>query len=452
MTATRIVRGATLAVAAAIWVVLAGLLWHTTVPSLRLPQLDERAVFGAVLVQRAERYERFLVWDWVAGTLATLVAYVIVARRARTIAPRLGLRPVNTGIVLGMLTITIVWAVGVPFAVAGVWWERRHHISREGYGDQVPAQWGRLLATAFMTLVLLGILLLFARRLGRRWWVAAAPTIAAVALLLQFVQPFLASVGTKPLRSSALRASVAHLEAVEHAGSPSVRVDDVGGRTREANAFAVGFGPSAHVVIWSTLLDGRFTFSQVRFVIAHELGHLAHKHILRGVAWFSLLLLPVLAVVAYTADLRRGSAVPLALLVIAVAQLALLPVQNAVSRRIETEADWTALNATRDPAAARGLFRGFVVTSLEDPSPPGWVHVLLDDHPSPLQRVELGAAWHSATKSGSAAPSHDDFVAIIRYPLRGNARVRSPRAPVPEASRSRAGAGRAKPSRTLSRN
>jgi STE24 endopeptidase len=205
-------------------------------------------------------------------------------------------------------------------------------------------------------------------------------------------------------------------------------------------------------VIWSTLLDGRFTFSQVRFVIAHELGHLAHKHILRGVAWFSLLLLPVLAVVAYTVDLRRGSAVPLALLVIAVAQLALLPVQNAVSRRIETEADWTALNATRDPAAARGLFRGFVVTSLEDPSPPVWVHVLLDDHPSPLQRVELGAAWHHATKSGSAAPSHDDFVAIIRYPLRGNARGRSPRAPVPEASRSRAGAGRAKPSRTLSRN
>jgi len=360
---------------------------------LHLPKLDERAVFGAMLVHRAERYERFLVWNWLAGTLATLVAYVVVVRCARSLAARIGLRPVNTGIVLGMLTITVVWATSLPFALAGVWWDRRHHTSRESYGSQVPAQWGRLLATAFMTLVLLGIVLLFARRLGRRWWLAAAPTIAAIALGLQFVQPFVASIGTKPLRSPQVRAAVARLEATEHAGSPTVRVDDVSGQTREANAFAVGFGPSAHVVIWNTLLDGRFTFPQVRFVLAHELGHLAHDHILRGVAWFALLLLPVLAVVAYTTDLRHSSAVPLALLVLALAELALLPVQNAISRRIETEADWTALNATRDPAAVRGLFRGFVVTSLQDPSPPGWVHFLLDDHPSALQRVELARAW-----------------------------------------------------------
>jgi Zn-dependent protease with chaperone function len=399
MTATRIVRGATLAVGAAIWVVLAALLWRTTVPSLHLPHLDERAVFGASLVRHAERYERFLVWNWVASTIATLLAYVAVVRRARTIAPRLGLRPVNTGTVLGMLTITVVWAVTLPFAVAAVWWDRRHHVSTESYGSQVPAQWARLLATAFTTLLLLGIVLLLARRLGRRWWLAAAPTIAAIALLLQFVQPYLASIGTHPLRSAELRAAVARLEATEHAGSPTVRVDDVGGRTREANAFAVGFGPSTHVVIWNTLLDGRFRFREVRFVVAHELGHLARKHTLRGVAWFALLLLPVLGVVAYTTDLRRGSSVPLALLVLTLAQLVLLPAQNAISRRIETEADWVALDATRDPGAVRGLFRGFVATSLQDPSPPGWVHVLLDDHPTALQRVELGRAWRARSAS-----------------------------------------------------
>jgi STE24 endopeptidase len=393
MTATRIVRGATLAVGAAIWVVLAALLWRTTVPSLHVPRLDVDAVFGATLVRHAEHNERFLVWNWVAGTVATLAAYAVVARRAPRIAPRLGLRPVNTGIVLGMLTITIVWAVSLPFAIADVWWERRQHTSRESYAAQVPAQWGALLGTAFMTLVLLGIILLLARRLGRRWWLAAAPTIAAIALLVQFVSPYLAAVGTKPLRSPTLRAAVARLEAREHAGTPTVRVEDVSGQTREANAFSVGFGPSAHVVIWNTLLDGRFTFPQVRFVIAHELGHLAHKHTLRGVGWFALLLLPVLAVVAYTTDLRRGAAVPLALFVLALAQLVLLPVQNAISRRIETEADWTALNATRDPGAARGLFRNFVVTSLQDPSPPRWVHILLDDHPTALQRIELARAW-----------------------------------------------------------
>jgi hypothetical protein len=34
-----------------------------------------------------------------------------------------------------------------------------------------------------------------------------------------------------------------------------------------------------------------------------------------------------------------------------------------------------------------------VATSLQDPNPSGWVDVLLDDHPTPLQRVELAQAW-----------------------------------------------------------
>ena len=369
-------------------------------PSLHFPRLDERAVFGAALVRRGQDFERFLVWDWLAGTLVALAGYAFVVVRARPLAQRLGLRPVNGGIVLGLLTITVVWAVSVPFALAATWWERRHGLSRESYAAALFAQWAQLLGLAFATLVLLGIVLLYARRLGRRWWIAAAPTIVALGLLVQFVQPYLATIGTKPPRTPELRAAIARLEKREHAGSPTVRVAHVSGRTREANAFATGFGPSARIVLWNTLLDGRFPAAQVRFVIAHELGHLTRNHILRGVGWFALLLTPVLALVAYATDVRRAAAVPLALLLLALAQLALLPVRNAISRRIETEADWIALNATRDPAASRGLFTEFVATSLQDPSPAGWVHVLLDDHPSPLQRVELARAWAARNGGG----------------------------------------------------
>jgi STE24 endopeptidase len=146
------------------------------------------------------------------------------------------------------------------------------------------------------------------------------------------------------------------------------------------------------------LLDGRFSSDQVRFVVGHELGHLARNHILRGVAWFALLLLPILAITAFVADVRRPAAVPLALLVIALLQLAVLPLRNAISRRYEAEADWIGLTGTGDATAARDLFVGFVKTSLQDPSPPGWVHVLLDDHPTPLQRVEMTRAWSSRNR------------------------------------------------------
>jgi STE24 endopeptidase len=394
MTATRIVRGATIAAGAAVWAFLAVLLWRTTVPAnLRLPHLDERTVFGAGLVRRAVHYERFLDWDWLLGTLAALTAYVAMVPRGRTLAPRLGLGNVNAGIVVGVLTFTAVWAASLPFAIAAVWWEKRHGISRENYAGAIGAAWGQLLGTTLVAVVVLAIVLVLARRLGRRWWLAAGPAIAAVLFVLQFVAPLLASLGTHPVRSPRLGAEIRTLERREHAGSPAVRIEDVSGTTTEANAFATGIGPTERVVLWSTLLDGRFAPNQVRFVIGHELGHLVRNHIVRGVGWFALLVLPVLLVAACAADVRRPGAVPLALLVIAVAQLALLPLRSAISRRYEREADWIGLNGTRDPAAARGLFSGFVETSLQDPSPPGWVHFLLDNHPTPLERVEMAQAW-----------------------------------------------------------
>jgi STE24 endopeptidase len=394
MTATRIARAATLAAATALWVFLAALLWRTNVPAhLRVPPVDERTAFGAGLVHDARRFERFLDWDWVAGTVAVLIAYTVMVLRGKSLARKTGLSPVNAGIVLGLVTLTVVWAVELPFAVAGNWWERRHGISREGYAAQLFGALGRLLVITAIGFVALAIVLLLAQRFGRRWWIAAAPIAAASALGVQFVAPYVSALGTHPVRSALLRSDIRILEQREHPGKAVVRVDDVSDTTTAANASAVGFGSGRHVFLWNTLLDGRFTHRQVRVAIGHELAHLARNHPLRGIAWFALFETAILAAVAVVADLRRPERVPLALLVVAVAQLAILPLTNTISRRYETEADWIGLNATRDPAAARGLFVGFVRTGLADPSPPGWVHVLLDDHPTPLQRVELARAW-----------------------------------------------------------
>jgi STE24 endopeptidase len=77
--------------------------------------------------------------------------------------------------------------------------------------------------------------------------------------------------------------------------------------------------------------------------------------------------------------------------------LALLtaPIQNAVYRRYEAEADWRALNATRDPASARKLFESFERTSLEQPDPPLWDYVLIENHPTLIQRIAMANAWRA---------------------------------------------------------
>ena len=91
--------------------------------------------------------------------------------------------------------------------------------------------------------------------------------------------------------------------------------------------------------------------------------------------------------------MRDPRAVPLSLLVLTVLQLAALPAQNVVSRRLESEADWAALRATRDPSAAKGLFRGFTRETLQQPDPPTWSYVLLGSHPSVIQRIAMAEEW-----------------------------------------------------------
>jgi STE24 endopeptidase len=380
------------------WVIAGSLLWRTKVPAqLHLPALNERALFGADLVHRAQAYERFASVSWVLGTLAGLAALLWMVRRGPRLARSLGLGRVNAGIILCAVTFTVVWATLLPFGLVNLWWERRHRLSTESYASVIGAAWGNLLGASLVVVVVFAVLLLLAKRFARAWWAVAAPLLVAVFALLQFTWPYVVASNTHGLRDPLLRAQIRELERREHAGTPSVREQTVSNTTREANAYAVGIGPSERLVIWDTLLDGRFSVPEVRFVAAHELAHLARNHIGKSIAWFALFEVPILGAAALLTrrrgGLRNPGVVPLAMLVIGGLHLASLPLQNAISRRYEAEADWVALGATRDPVAAEGLFRRFALTSLQDPSPPWWAHALLDDHPPPLTRVEQVFAW-----------------------------------------------------------
>ena len=95
---------------------------------------------------------------------------------------------------------------------------------------------------------------------------------------------------------------------------------------------------------------------------------------------------------------RRGgmgepAAVPLALLVVASLQLAFAPFANVVTRRMESEADWKALEVTENPAGLERLMVGLSSTSLGDPDPPEWSQILFGTHPALADRVAMARAW-----------------------------------------------------------
>jgi STE24 endopeptidase len=91
--------------------------------------------------------------------------------------------------------------------------------------------------------------------------------------------------------------------------------------------------------------------------------------------------------------MARPEAVPLSLLVLVVLSLVASPVENVISRHMEAEADWMSLQTTRDPVAAKQLFRRFVPTTLSEPNPGTFEYVALETHPTIMQRIAMAEAY-----------------------------------------------------------
>ena len=177
-------------------------------------------------------------------------------------------------------------------------------------------------------------------------------------------------------------------------------VQEVHRFTTAPNAESVGFGATRRVILWDTLLDGRFDRREVRAVIAHELGHLAHHHILKRVGWLLLFLIPGdgdrRARDGQDGGLGRPEAVPLALLVF----VGLAASDGAADEhRLAPRGGRGGLVlAARDPRPPGGEepFRASCAgPAWPNPIHPTWSYVLYADHPTIVQRVAMIEAWQA---------------------------------------------------------
>ena len=380
--------------------------------------------FSSRLIARAERYQRLLGLLWLLHVLAVVVTLAVLARRAPRLTRSIGLGPIGTGVILAMVMLVTLWFVTLPFGFVEQWWAARHGLAPHDYLSWIVAPWATLTFEAVYALLVVVVVMSLAAKLGERWWLAAVPVFAALALGFTLLGGYVVRIGTHRLDDSRLRAAVATLEQREDVRGTRVSVQDVGDVTNQPNAFAAGVGPSANVVIWSTLLDGRFDDAEVRVVIAHELGHVAHRHVLKTVGWSALLALPLAWLVTLATRHRGGLAepasLPVALLALVVLGIVAAPIENAVSRRYEAEADWSALRATHDPAATTKLFQAFARLSLQEPNPSLLDYLWLENHPTLAQRVQMAQRFASTPSSNTSRLLARDHAARCRVLGRPN--------------------------------
>ncbi|TMK42379.1 MAG: hypothetical protein E6G56_01605 [Actinobacteria bacterium] len=398
-------------IAVGVWGALS--LWDsTTVPSnLTLPHLQARDYFTAADLHRASSFENFLHIDAFLAQDALVLALAFYSRWGPRLVRESAAGRIGTGFLLGMLGFGVVWIAQLPFGLAAQIWEHEHGISKVDYLSWAVNDWFGLGSKFIFVCLALLIAMGFAGLTRRYWWALAAPTFVALAALATFTTPFLLP-SLRPLRGQLLKADAALFARREGVPGVKVKVQNVHELTTAPNAESAGLGPTRVVVLWDTLLHGRFSRKEIDAILAHEFGHLSHDHLLKGIGWTAIFAFPLAFLIALATRRRGGiyapTAVPTALLAYVLVQLAFLPAHNLISRHFEAEADWSSLQATHDPAAAQAMFVKLARLSRAEPSESGLVKALFEDHPAIIDRLAMIKAWeqrHPAAVPAASRPA-----------------------------------------------
>lgn len=317
---------------------------------------------------------------------------------------------------MGVLAVLVVGRLAtLPFAMAI---RQRHFdygLTRQGWGGWA-VDYGKSLLVAWVLTSLVLLVLVGVARRSPRWWFAWAGGLAAMLVVAgSFLYPVLVEpVFNKftPMEPGPFRSSVFELARAEGVQIDDVLVADASRRTTTLNAYVSGFGGTRRVVVYDTLLEG-LKPAEARVVIAHELAHAKHDDVIVGTvlgAAGAVLGVSLLALALDSRWVRRRSgtsgaadvgSVAVVLALAAVGGLAVSPVENTISRAIEVRADRESLAATGEAGAFVAMQRQLALTSLSDPTPPGWSQFWFGSHPTVLQRVGLARSMES-TEEGSS--------------------------------------------------
>src|SRR5262245_2535848 len=334
------------------------------------------AGFTSEEIERGLQYSyenRLIYWTYLGLDLLLLIALACtpVARRLADVVERFtGRRWFFTVVGVAVCCLALQYLLAFPFG-----WARLEHRRYWELTSRPFAEWlddwllGAGLSLLMWTGILTGLFVLI-RLFPRRWPIVGTALALAGGMLYAYAQPLVIAPlfnTFTPLRETkwaALEKRVYALTSKAGIEISDVMVIDASRQGRHTNAYFAGFGASRRIVLYDNLLENhvkRGSFDEVESVLAHEIGHWRHDHIVKGMA----LAVPgcLLALFVLSWFLRRAvgrapwrlespadpAAIPLVLLLYAVGGWIAMPVQNAVSRHFERQADLAALELTENP-------------------------------------------------------------------------------------------------------
>jgi STE24 endopeptidase len=379
----------------------------------------ENPVSTQVDSPEAQRYNRIRRWlgitDFVIG-FASLVILLITgwSGTLRDLAYRWGFQNYTLAVFLYLfLLLVISKALGIGLDYYGFRLERRFKLSTQQVRSWIWDEFKGFLVGLVLAATVVELLYFTIRQWPQYWWLLAWTLFMGLFVVLAQVAPiilFPIFYKFEPLDNEDLRRRLIVLS--DRAGT---RVRGVyrwklSEKSKKANAALTGLGATRRIILADTLLDN-YGPEEIEAVLAHELGHHVHRHILKSIfVQAGITLFGFWAAnwtLHYAVDQRMFEALsdfanlPLLVLVSTVLSLLLMPALNAYSRFNERQADQYAFESVASVTPFISSMNKLADQNLAERTPSKWVEWFFHSHPAISRRVAAAEAWRKEQNAGA---------------------------------------------------
>jgi len=363
----------------------------------------------------SRRYNRIKRWIGVADVVTGFGLLVLILATGwtgtlRDLAYRGAGQNYTLAVFLYVLMLMLISkAIGLPLEYYGFQLEHRYHLSNQRLRSWLWDESKGLLIGLVLATIAVELIYVLLRQDPQHWWLIAWAVFMGLFVLLAQLAPvvlFPIFYKFEPLENEELKRRLIVLS--ERAGTRvrGVYKWHLSEKSKKANAALTGLGATRRIILADTLLDN-YSDDEIEAVLAHELGHHVHRHILKSIlvqAGITLLGFRLADLVLRYAVERRNmfetlsdfANFPLLILVSTVLSFLLMPALNAYSRFNERQADRYCFESVASVQPFISSMNNLAQQNLAGKTPSRWVEWLLHSHPAIAKRVAAAENWTRA--------------------------------------------------------
>jgi STE24 endopeptidase len=308
-----------------------------------------------------------------------------------------------------LMLIVISKALGLGLDYYGFRLEHKYKLSNQKLHAWIWDESKGFLLSVVLGAVLVEMLYFIIRQFPEHWWVMAWLGFLGVAVLMAQLAPvvlFPIFYKFEPLQDEELKLRLVRLG--ERAGTRvrGVYKWHLSEKSKKANAALTGLENTRRIILADTLLDN-YSPDEIEAVLAHELGHHVHRHILKSIAiqagvtlvgfwaanWALRYAVDRLHIYETLSDFAN---LPLLVLVFTVLSFLLMPALNAFSRFNERQADRYAFENIAGIGPFVSAMNKLAEQNLAERVPSRWVEWWFHSHPAIARRVAAAEVWQKA--------------------------------------------------------